>query len=147
MPSDCGTDEGPRIGGKLNGSGGLSALGTLGDLGWGAGGDGGDGGDPGTEYDGVYQDLIGEIGNGGLPSGGSRGDGGWGEGGGSEGPPTVQFSGSRGAMIGLGGHVPTEDWGDWNDPRVLVAFAATAFGVSVGGGVNRAINGVTSIEG
>jgi len=147
MPSDCGTDEGPRIGGKLNGSGGLSALGTLGDLGWGAGGDGGDGGDPGTEYDGVYQDLIGEIGNGGLPSGGSRGDGGWGEGGGSEGPPTVQFSGSRGAMIGLGGHVPTDDWGDWNDPRVLVAFAATAFGVSVGGGVNRAINGVNSIKG
>ena len=35
------------------------------------------------------------------------------------------------AMIAVAtGNVPTRDWGDFHDPRVLVAFAAKTFGVS-----------------
>jgi hypothetical protein len=144
MPSDCGTDEGPRIGGHLNGTGGLRVLGTLGDV-----GDGGpedSGGDPGGDFPGIYQDLAGQVAGGGQSAGGSRGDGGWGQGGGSEGPPSLHFAGGRADMAGLGGKVPTDDWGDFNDPRVLVGFAASAFGVTVPSAVMRAIQGAAAVE-
>ncbi|MFN8523513.1 MAG: hypothetical protein U0821_10500 [Chloroflexota bacterium] len=58
------------------------------------------------------EDLLGQV-----------DDLGWGEGGGSESPPELKLS--PGSVLALMS-VPqtTEDWGDWNDPRVHVGYAA-----------------------
>lgn len=49
-------------------------------------------------------------------------DTGWGESTGSESPPELKLIPSHTLFVHV--DTPTEDWGDWNDPRVHIAYAA-----------------------
>lgn len=141
MPTDDGSgggDEGPHIGGRLGWSvlGGVSSV-MLGD----EGGEGDEDGDEGEGFPELHDGLVRDIGRGGPPI--DPEGGGWGqdEGDRAEGPPTFHVSGSASLFTALGrrGHTPTEDWGDSNDPRVLVAFAASVLRQGASAAVERAL--------
>ena len=125
-------DEGPSLGGRLGRHvmDGFQSL-VLGDGDGGDGqgeGEGGEGPDFGETHRGLTRDVV----RGGPPI--DPEGGGWGQdddGEGSEGPPTLHFSGDTGLLAALG-HAPqpTEDWGDSTDPRALVALTASVLNVS-----------------
>ncbi len=125
MSNDDGTDEGPP---SFRGGAGLGDLGLLGGgLGGHRGGDGG--GDSGDEREGGYQGRIGvirdklqKI----VVDGGDEGTG-WGDSGSDESASGPSF------RVDLDGHSigVTDDWGDLNNPRALIAFAAQLANMTV----------------
>ncbi len=72
-----------------------------------------------------FQDRVGAALAGaatGIPAP-AGGDTGWGDASGSEGRPTLTPPYRDGIFLGVGGApAPTEDWGDWKDPRAMVAY-------------------------
>jgi len=146
LPADDGGggDEAPRLGGLL-GPGVLNGLASLAS-------DEGDGQDgEGQGFSGVHDDLVGSIRRGGGPIDPEGGD--WGrdagDGGmGSDTSPSFQMSADAGLIRRLKppGHQPTDDWGDFNDPRVLVAVAASLLQVGGGAAVARAVDAVTRLS-
>ena len=85
---------------------------------------------------------------GGGQSGGATGEGDWG----AEGPPSLKLRPGDWTTLGSGVG-PTDDWGDWKDPRALIAHAQRlAVAVAAdreadGVGVMRTLNSVRRIDG
>ena len=147
MPPDDGSGGGgdvPKFGGQLAGSATLMVNEEGNYQSPRTPSDGGDeGGDSFVE---IRNSFISQVHTGGQPSGGSRGDGGWGDGGGAEEAPQLHFSGRDiFALMGAGAHTPTEDWGDLNDPRALIAFTARLLHIGTTAAVARAVKAAVSM--
>ena len=81
--------------------------------------------------------------------GGATGEGDWGQ----EGFPEIKLEAGDWNTLTIGGYRgPTEDWGEWTDPRVLIAHAQRlAYAVAAephasGRGVVRAIKGLAGLK-
>lgn len=149
MPTDDGGSEddmGPSF--HFGGSGRLGGLGDFGDifpggpLGGGGDDDFGDGDGTGRRGPARFERVKGALlaaaqstdpDQGGGPDDGPRGR-------------EVHLSGSAALIAVSSGKVPTDDWGDYNDPRVLVAFVADVVGVSVGAAGQAAALAVQMVD-
>jgi hypothetical protein len=138
--SGGGSDDGPHLGGRF-GPYMLKGLESVAsdDEGDGEGGSDGEG----PEFSGMHGSLVHDVGGGGPPI--DPEGGGWGSDDGPEGTdgtgaPSFHVSADASVLAGLGHRANTEDWGDFNDPRVLVAVTASMLNIGNEAALTRALD-------